>query len=148
MGVFQRLLWGGRGAKELAGLEFGSVAVIPATICQAPAGDLIGIRWRRDDLGLHFTCGMAFTTLYLIDSAACITRAMAGCVVVTGSHGGDSAAGFARIGERPHSWITYGMLAARVSNGRHFPRDASNVLSFSALPRAFQKTVVIVAKRF
>ncbi len=38
---------------------------------------------------------MALTTLYLIDSAACITPAMAGSVVVTGSHGGDSAAGFA-----------------------------------------------------
>ena len=38
---------------------------------------------------------MALTTFYLIDSAACITPVMAGSVVVTGSHGGDSAAGFA-----------------------------------------------------
>lgn len=40
---------------------------------------------------------MARIPLYLIDSAACITLAMADCVVVTGSHGGDSAAGFALV---------------------------------------------------
>lgn len=43
---------------------------------------------------------MAHLPLYLIDSAACITAAMAGGVVVTGSHGGDSAAGFA-LAARP-----------------------------------------------
>ena len=35
--------------------------------------------------------------LYLIDSAALITAAMAGGVVVTGSDGGDSAAAFALV---------------------------------------------------
>ena len=38
---------------------------------------------------------MALARLHLIDSAALITSAMAGGIVVTGSHGGDSAAGFA-----------------------------------------------------
>jgi hypothetical protein len=37
---------------------------------------------------------MALLPLFLIDSAAGVTPAMAGAVVVTGSHGGDSAAGF------------------------------------------------------
>ncbi len=37
---------------------------------------------------------MAPAALFLIDSAACATPEMAGAVVVTGSHGGDSAAGF------------------------------------------------------
>jgi uncharacterized protein YunC (DUF1805 family) len=38
---------------------------------------------------------MPLAPLFLIDSAALITPSMAGGVVVTGSHGGDSAAGFA-----------------------------------------------------
>lgn len=37
--------------------------------------------------------------LHLVDSAARITPAMAGAVVVTGSHGGDSAARFALDGQ-------------------------------------------------
>jgi hypothetical protein len=40
---------------------------------------------------------MALLPLFLVDSAALITPAMAGALVVTGSHGGDSAAGFALV---------------------------------------------------
>ncbi|MES2977924.1 MAG: hypothetical protein V4731_05825 [Pseudomonadota bacterium] len=43
---------------------------------------------------------MTLRILHLVDSAALITPAMQGAVVVTGSHGGDSAAGFA-LGMRP-----------------------------------------------
>jgi hypothetical protein len=50
--------------------------------------------WRRIG-GWIFPLQLMAIPLFLVDSAARITSAMAGAVVVTGSHGGDSAAGFA-----------------------------------------------------
>jgi hypothetical protein len=57
--------------------------------------------WRRIGASIPHKKSMALPPLFLVDSAALITSAMSGAVVVTGSHGGDSAAGFA-LTARPH----------------------------------------------